>query len=37
MSILNNSADAEEVAQEAILKAFTALPRFLENASSAPG
>lgn len=28
MSILNNSADAEEVAQEAVLKAFTALPRF---------
>jgi RNA polymerase sigma-70 factor (ECF subfamily) len=28
MSVLNNSADAEEVAQEAVLKAFTALPRF---------
>ncbi len=28
MSILNNSADAEEVAQEAILKAFSNLPRF---------
>src|SRR3954454_11299771 len=28
MSILNNHADAEEVAQEAILKAFKALPRF---------
>jgi RNA polymerase sigma-70 factor (ECF subfamily) len=28
MSILNNSADAEEVAQEAVLKAFTALARF---------
>src|SRR5713226_10296324 len=28
MSILNNAADAEEVAQEAVLKAFTALPRF---------
>ena len=28
MSILNNSADAEEVAQEAVLKAFTALRRF---------
>ncbi len=28
MSILNNSADAEEVAQEAVLKAFNALPRF---------
>jgi RNA polymerase sigma-70 factor, ECF subfamily len=28
MSILNNPADAEEVAQEAVLKAFTALPRF---------
>jgi RNA polymerase sigma-70 factor, ECF subfamily len=28
MSILNNSADAEEVAQEAVLKAFAALPRF---------
>jgi len=28
MSILNNPADAEEVAQEAVLKAFVALPRF---------
>jgi RNA polymerase sigma-70 factor (ECF subfamily) len=28
MSILNNPADAEEVAQEAVLKAFTALPKF---------
>ncbi len=28
MSILNNPADAEEVAQEAVLKAFKALPRF---------
>src|SRR5215510_4382980 len=28
MSILNNVSDAEEVAQEAVLKAFTALPRF---------
>jgi RNA polymerase sigma-70 factor (ECF subfamily) len=28
MSILNNPADAEEVAQEAVLKAFAALPRF---------
>ena len=28
MSILNNPADAEEVAQEAVLKAFLALPRF---------
>ena len=28
MSILNNVADAEEVAQEAVLKAFSALPRF---------
>ena len=28
MSILNNAADAEEVAQEAVLKAFTALSRF---------
>jgi RNA polymerase sigma-70 factor (ECF subfamily) len=28
MAILNNSADAEEVAQEAVLKAFTALSRF---------
>jgi len=28
MSILNNPADAEEVAQEAILKAFSALPKF---------
>ena len=28
MSILNNPADAEEVAQEAVLKALTALPRF---------
>jgi len=28
MAILNNPADAEEVAQEAVLKAFTALPRF---------
>src|SRR5215813_12112471 len=28
MSILNNAADAEEVAQEAVLKAFAALPRF---------
>ena len=28
MSILNNPADAEEVAQEAVLKAFTALPSF---------
>jgi RNA polymerase sigma-70 factor, ECF subfamily len=28
VSILNNSADAEEVAQEAVLKAFSALARF---------
>jgi RNA polymerase sigma-70 factor, ECF subfamily len=28
MSIVNNAADAEEVAQEAVLKAFAALPRF---------
>jgi RNA polymerase sigma-70 factor, ECF subfamily len=28
MAILNNPADAEEVAQEAVLKAFSALPRF---------
>lgn len=28
MSILNNAHDAEEVAQEAVLKAFTALARF---------
>jgi RNA polymerase sigma-70 factor (ECF subfamily) len=28
MSILNNVADAEEVTQEAVLKAFAALPRF---------
>jgi RNA polymerase sigma-70 factor, ECF subfamily len=28
MSILNNQADAEEVSQEAILKALAALPRF---------
>jgi RNA polymerase sigma-70 factor (ECF subfamily) len=28
MSILNNASDAEEVAQEAVLKAFAALPRF---------
>jgi len=28
MSILGNDADAEEVAQEAVLKAFSALPRF---------
>jgi RNA polymerase sigma-70 factor, ECF subfamily len=28
MSILNNQADAEEVAQEAVLKALAALPRF---------
>src|SRR5215475_9011742 len=28
MSVLNNAADAEEVAQEAVLKAFSALPRF---------
>jgi len=28
MSILNNVADAEEVSQEAVLKAFSALPRF---------
>lgn len=28
MSILNNQADAEEVAQEAVLKAFSNLPRF---------
>src|SRR5215467_4957572 len=28
MSILNNAADAEEVAQESVLKAFNALPRF---------
>jgi RNA polymerase sigma-70 factor, ECF subfamily len=28
MSILNNAADAEEVAQEAVLKAFTHLARF---------
>lgn len=28
LSILDNEADAEEVAQEAVLKAFRALPRF---------
>lgn len=28
MSILNNQADAEEVSQEAVLKAFANLPRF---------
>src|SRR5437773_4518206 len=28
MSILNNPADADEVAQEAVLKAFSALSRF---------
>ncbi len=28
MAILNNPADAEEVAQEAVLKAFSALPQF---------
>ena len=28
LGVLNNEADAEEVAQEAILKAFRALPRF---------
>ena len=28
MSILNNAADAEEVVQEAVLKALAALPRF---------
>jgi len=28
LSVLNNDADAEEVVQEAILKAFKALPRF---------
>jgi RNA polymerase sigma-70 factor, ECF subfamily len=28
MSVLNNSADAEEVVQEAVLKAFAALPKF---------
>lgn len=28
MSVLNNQADAEDVAQEAVLKAFKALPRF---------
>lgn len=28
VSILNNIADAEEVSQEAVLKAFSALPRF---------
>src|SRR5882724_13612675 len=28
MSILNNAADAEEVAQEAVLKAFSAISRF---------
>jgi len=28
MSILHNPADAEEVAQEAVLKAFSAMPRF---------
>jgi hypothetical protein len=28
MSILNDRADAEEVTQEAILKAFSAMPRF---------
>lgn len=28
MSILNNQADSEEVAQEAVLKAFSNLPRF---------
>src|SRR5947207_208902 len=28
ISILNNAADAEEVVQEAVLKAFSALPRF---------
>ena len=32
MSILNNATDAEEVAQEAVLKAFTALPRFRREA-----
>ena len=32
MSILGNEADAEEVAQEAILKAFRALPRFRREA-----
>src|SRR5437763_11084519 len=28
MSILNNAADAEEVVQEAVIKALAALPRF---------
>ena len=32
MAILNNPADAEEVAQEAVLKAFAALPRFRSEA-----
>src|SRR3954471_22481247 len=32
MSILNNATDAEEVAQEAVLKAFAALPRFRREA-----
>ena len=36
MSILNNAADAEEVAQEAVLKAFNALPRFRRESKFSP-
>ena len=32
MGVLDNPADAEEVAQEAVLKAFKALPRFRQEA-----
>ena len=37
MSILNNAADAEEVVQEAVMKALAALPVFAAKPSSAPG
>jgi len=36
-SLLQNEADAEEVAQEAFLKAFSHLKASGENPSSAPG
>jgi RNA polymerase sigma-70 factor (ECF subfamily) len=37
VSILNNPADAEEVAQEAVLKAFSRLTQFRGEASLAHG
>jgi len=37
MGVLGNSTDAEEVAQETILKAFKALPNFRFQAKFAPG